>query len=171
MLSPSFEPLPSTCLQLPTGVGCISLHERRGYSGASTTVPADYDSHVAHSGSILPLTLSSPPDGAPGVISPRSFWSLLANLKQNTTVVKAIVQTIVAGVNRTAAATVAARFPALAGLPSSRGCRCVFAEGAAVAVEILSRDRRLRILDQIHTPPSPALFLQHRISSPCCMPF
>ena len=79
--SPCSEPLPSACLRSPTVVGCISLHEIRGGSDASTFVPANDDSSVVHLGSILPKPLSSPSANTLGKISPLSFWSPLTNLE------------------------------------------------------------------------------------------
>ena len=122
------EPLPSTCLQLPTVVGCISLHERRGCSSASTPLTANGDSAGRHSCSDLfePVTLSSLcqpvlqarfPLASPDRSS--QTW------KQNTTAVMVIEQRSVEGAKRTAAGSMVANINAPVDLPASTDFMCV----------------------------------------------
>ena len=78
MLSRCSEPLLSAVVCTPTVVGCISLHERRGRSGASIPVPADDDSNAVRSGSIIPDLLLA---DVSGEIPLRSLSLLLTNVE------------------------------------------------------------------------------------------
>ena len=82
-LLPCFMPPASVCPRPPTVVDCISLQERRTYSGASSPVPAHGNDglSVVRSGPNLLSTVSSPSAGVSSEISPCSLFAIPQQIK------------------------------------------------------------------------------------------
>ena len=168
MFPPSSKPRTSAYLAMSTAVGRISLHERRGCSGASKPVPAGDDSSLLRSAFISPLIFCSSNACVSGIslTCPGNLLQappcpcLVSPWEHNTAAVVVIMQTIITGENRTPAASVAARFPALAGSSPPTYFQYIF----ETRVKIYFDYAVFGIIDRIHSPLNPALPLSQYLT-------